>query len=58
MDRTLLLLSVVSGLLLVWLAPHATLTLTAAIALAVVTTRAIWAFVQSFESVKPRRAID
>ncbi len=58
MDRTLLLLTMVSGLLLVVLAPHATLTLTAAIALAVVTTRVIWAFVQSFETSHPRQAID
>ena len=58
MDSTLLLLALVSGLLLVVLAPHATLTLTAAIALAVVTTRVIWAFVQSFDSATPRRAAD
>jgi len=58
MDKTLLLLLVISGLLLVVLAPHATLTLTAAIALAVLTTRMIWAFVQSFESVTPRQATD
>lgn len=58
MDRTLLLLLIVSGLLLVVLAPHATLTLSAVIALAVVTTRVIWAFVQSFDTVKSRRAID
>lgn len=58
MDRTLLLLLIVSGLLLVVLAPHATFTLTAVIALAVVTTRLIWAFVQSFDNAKPRRAID
>ncbi len=58
MDKTLLLLLVISGLLLVVLAPHATLTLTAAIALSVVTTRMIWAFVQSFDQSKPRQAID
>ena len=58
MDSTLLLLTLVSGLLLVVLAPHATLTLAAAIALAVVTTRVIWAFVQSFDHAKPRRAVD
>jgi hypothetical protein len=58
MDRTLLLLVIVSGLLLVVLAPHATLTLAAAIALAILTTRFIWALVQSFENHQPRRAID
>ncbi len=58
MDRTLVLLLIMSGLLLVLLAPHATLTLTVAIALAVVTTRVIWAVVRSFENTQPRRAID
>lgn len=58
MDRTLLLLIIVSGWLLVVLVPHATLTITAAIALSVVTTRVIWAFVQSFENNRPRRASD
>ncbi|MEM9117570.1 MAG: hypothetical protein AAGD09_06770 [Cyanobacteria bacterium P01_F01_bin.56] len=58
MDRTLLLLSIVSGVLLVILAPHTTLTLTAAIALAVVTIRGIWSFVQSFDPIQSRRAID
>jgi hypothetical protein len=58
MDKTLLLLLVISGLLLLVLAPHATLTLTAAIALAALTTRMIWAFGQSFESVTPSQATD
>ncbi|WP_160299539.1 hypothetical protein [Leptolyngbya iicbica] len=58
MDRTLLLLLVISGLLLVVLAPHATLTITAAISLSVLTTRMIWAFGQSFESGTPRQATD
>jgi len=58
MDRTLLLLLIVSGLLLAVLAPHATLTFTAVIALSIVTTKVIWAVVQSFENTQPRRAID
>jgi len=58
MDRTLLLLLIVSGLLLAVLAPHATLTLTAVIALSIVTTRVIWAVVQSFENPQPSRVID
>ena len=58
MDKTLLLLLIISGLLLVVLAPHATLTLTAAIALSIITTRVIWAFVQSFDQATPRRVID
>lgn len=59
MDRTLLLLLIVSGLLLAMLVPHATLMLTAIILLSFVTTRIFWAVVQSFgEEPYPRRAID
>lgn len=58
MDRTLLFLLIMSGLLLAVFAPHATLTLTTVIALSVVTTRVIWAIVQSFEHTQPRRATD
>ncbi|MGD1943369.1 MAG: hypothetical protein ACFB0G_18900 [Leptolyngbyaceae cyanobacterium] len=59
MDRTLLLLLIVSGLLITILAPHATLTLFAIVTLSVLTTRVFWAIVQSFEDVpRSRRAAD
>ncbi|MEM6521206.1 MAG: hypothetical protein AAF722_17955 [Cyanobacteria bacterium P01_C01_bin.70] len=58
MDKTLLLLFIVSGLLLAVLAPHATLTLAAVIALSVITTRIIWAIVRSFEDSASHRAVD
>ncbi|MGF1460018.1 MAG: hypothetical protein ACFBSG_13450 [Leptolyngbyaceae cyanobacterium] len=58
MDKTLLLLLVVSGLLLTVLAPQATMTLAAVMVLSVLTTRVIWAIVQSFEEASPYRAID
>ena len=59
MDKTLLLLLIVSGLLITVLAPHATLTLFAIVMLSVLTTRVFWAIVQSFEET-PRspRAVD
>ena len=49
MDRTLLLLIIMSGSLLTLLAPHATLTLTVIVTLSVLATRLFWAIVQSFE---------
>ncbi|MEL6401868.1 MAG: hypothetical protein AAFR26_22765 [Cyanobacteria bacterium J06626_4] len=59
MDRTLLLLLIVSGLLITVLAPHATLTLMAIVALSVLTIRVFWAIVQSFEEApRSRRAAD
>jgi hypothetical protein len=44
-----MLLTLLSGLLLALLAPHATFTLTLAVALSVLTTRVIWSMFQSFE---------
>lgn len=58
MDKTLLLLLIMSGLLVAVFAPHATLTLTAVIVLSIFTTRVIWAVVQSFEKTQPRQATD
>ncbi|HEY9890129.1 MAG TPA: hypothetical protein V6D02_17105 [Candidatus Obscuribacterales bacterium] len=59
MDRTLLLLFVLSALLIAVLAPHATFTLTTIVALAVLTTRLFWAIMQSFETPgRPRGAVD
>jgi hypothetical protein len=59
MDRTLLLLLIVSGLLLALLAPHATLTLTVIVTLSVLATRMFWAIVQSFEETsRTRGALD
>lgn len=55
MDRTLLLLLIVSGLLLALLAPHATFTLTVVITLSTLATRAIWAMFSSFEESGPTR---
>jgi len=58
MDKTLLLLLIMSGLLVAVFAPHATLTLTAVIASSIFTTRVIWSVVQSFEQTQQRQAID
>lgn len=59
MDRTLLFLLVVTGLLVAILAPHATLILTTIVALSVLATRLVWALFQSFEETsKTRGAID
>jgi hypothetical protein len=59
MDRTLLLLLILSGVLLAFFAPHATFTLVTVIALSIVTTRAFWAIFQSFEETSgPSGALD
>lgn len=59
MDRTLLLLLIVSGVLITLLAPHATLMLVAIMALSTVTIRLFWAIFQSFEEPgRTRRALD
>jgi hypothetical protein len=59
MDKTLLLLLILSGVLVALFAPHATFTLVAVIALSMVTTRAFWAIFQSFEETGgPREVLD
>lgn len=59
MDRTLLLLLIVSGVLITLLAPHATLMLVAIMALSTVTIRLFWSIFQSFEEPgRTRRALD
>ena len=49
MDKTLMILFAVTGLLIAMLAPHATFTLVAIVSLSVLATRFFWAVVQSFE---------
>jgi hypothetical protein len=59
MDKTLLLLLILSGLLLAVLAPHATLTLIAIVTLSALATRGSWAIVQAFEpAIESRRVSD
>ena len=50
MDRTLLPLLLLSLVLVVMLAPHATLTLTIVLVLSALATRGSWAILQSFSS--------
>ncbi|NER81870.1 MAG: hypothetical protein F6K42_20360 [Leptolyngbya sp. SIO1D8] len=59
MDRTLLPLLLLSMLLVAMLAPHATLTLTAVVALSVLATRGSWAIIQAFGTTsETQRALD
>jgi len=59
MDKTLLPLLILSGLLVAMLAPQATLTLTAIVTLSAIATRGSWAIIQTFgQSSETRRATD